>query len=74
MARTATCTGTTALDVAATGMYGRQICATCGNSAFPNTDGTLRKHAAKRTAERIRIACGIVFTPEQEAVFAAHQG
>jgi hypothetical protein len=70
----ATCTGTTALDIAAEGMYGRLICATCGNSVLPNTDGLLRRHVAKRTDERTRIACKIVFTAEQEAVFAANQG
>jgi len=73
MAKRPTCPGTQALPIIAEGMYGRRICATCGNSAFPNSDGSLRKHMAKRIDERTRIACKIEFTPEQEFIFANNQ-
>ena len=74
MAKRANCTGTTALEVKAEGLYGRRVCATCGNVAFPNADGGLRKHVAKRVDERTAVACGLAFTAEQEATFAANQG
>lgn len=74
MAKRATCTGTQILDIVAECMYGRRICATCGNSGFLNKDGSIRRHTAMRISEVTRVACGITFTPAQEFIFAANQG
>ena len=59
MATTRTyCNGTESLDAEeakarglfppAAAMYGRRMCTACGNVVFPNADGRLRKHVAKR--------------------------
>ncbi len=68
-----TCEGTTGTGIKSGG-YGREICASCGNFVFPNTNGQLRKHKAIRITESVRIACGITFTTEQEATFRANNG
>jgi hypothetical protein len=50
MTRRETCTGTVG-STALPGHYGRLICDTCGNSVFPNKDGKLRRHVAKKFGE-----------------------
>lgn len=46
MAATLKCDGTKSTGIAYTGLYGREICATCGNCVFPKNDGTLKSHKA----------------------------